>query len=407
MVSGLSNGRWQYVDFGTGSGLTYLMAVNGTDTPRLYDGSTWSTTAITGVTQANLIHVEAHKRRLWFVEKNTFNAWYLPVNSIAGAASLFDLSPNFTRGGSLMAMATWTLDGGYGMDDHAVFISTEGEVAVYRGTDPSTAANWQLVGVYNQGSPIGRRCYLKYGGDLLLLTRDGVMPLSSSLVSSRTSQKTALSDKIQQSVAEAVVLYGASFGWEMELFPGQNMLLVNIPVAQGIQQQFVMNTITGAWANFSGWPANCWCLHRDEIYFGANTYVGKAWKTQADNGANIVAPALGAFNYFGSSSALKNWRLTRPLLAADGPIGVILGLVTDFDTTAPQGVPSFAASGAGLWDVAQWDAALWGGTAVIKKEWQTVYGLGYCAAIYLIVTSNAAACTWPATDFVYEGGGIL
>jgi hypothetical protein len=40
-----------------------------------------------------------------------------------------------------------------------------------------------------------------------------------------------------------------------------------------------------------------------------------------------------------------------------------------------------------------------------QEEWQTVYGR-VCAAIYLIVTAMRRH-TWPATDFVYEGGGIL
>ena len=53
--------------------------------------------------------------------------------AVAGAASMFDLGQIFTEGGYLMAMATWTVDAGYGVDDLAVFITSEGEVAVYRG----------------------------------------------------------------------------------------------------------------------------------------------------------------------------------------------------------------------------------------------------------------------------------
>ena len=40
VVSGLTNARWQFANFGTPGG-QYLYAVNGVDKPRLYDGSTW------------------------------------------------------------------------------------------------------------------------------------------------------------------------------------------------------------------------------------------------------------------------------------------------------------------------------------------------------------------------------
>ncbi len=81
-------------------------------------------------------------------------------------------------------------------------------------------------------------------------------------------------------------------------YPNGTMLILNVPVAVGIQQQYVMNTITKQWCNFTGWPANCWELYADAPYFGANGYIGKAWTTQADAGQNINCNALQAFNYF-------------------------------------------------------------------------------------------------------------
>lgn len=80
-VSGLTGEDWAWVQFTT-SGGTFLRLCNGLDTPRVYDGSTWGTSpAITGVTAANLSHVWSFKNRLFFVEKNTLNAWYLSVGT--------------------------------------------------------------------------------------------------------------------------------------------------------------------------------------------------------------------------------------------------------------------------------------------------------------------------------------
>jgi hypothetical protein len=57
-----------------------------------------------------------------------------------------------------------------------VFVTDQGEVMVYRGTDPSSASTWALIGIWIVGAPIGNRCLMKYGGDLLVLTLDGLDP---------------------------------------------------------------------------------------------------------------------------------------------------------------------------------------------------------------------------------------
>jgi hypothetical protein len=48
-----------------------------------------------------------------------------------------------------MAMGTWTLDAGYGVDDYAVFITNNGEAIVYKGSDPSDPNDWSLIGYGN------------------------------------------------------------------------------------------------------------------------------------------------------------------------------------------------------------------------------------------------------------------
>lgn len=54
-----------------------------------------------------------------------------------------------------MAAETWTLDSGEGLDDYLVVTTSEGQVGVFRGTDPTSVATWGLVGVWNLGEPIG------------------------------------------------------------------------------------------------------------------------------------------------------------------------------------------------------------------------------------------------------------
>lgn len=42
LITGLTNSRWQWVNF-SNAGAEYLFAVNGADSPRIYDGTTWHT----------------------------------------------------------------------------------------------------------------------------------------------------------------------------------------------------------------------------------------------------------------------------------------------------------------------------------------------------------------------------
>jgi len=101
-VSSLTGGDWVSAQFATAGGV-FLRLVNGKDTSRVYDGSTFNTTpAITGVSSNTLSYVWAFKNRLWFVQKDTLNAAYLDaVDAIGGGASLFPLGGVLQLGGSL------------------------------------------------------------------------------------------------------------------------------------------------------------------------------------------------------------------------------------------------------------------------------------------------------------------
>ena len=408
----LSSDKWQHTNFGTAGG-NFLYMVNGADKPRLYDGAAWvavdgaSVPAITGVTTTLLINVAVFKSRLWFIEKSSLRVWYLPTLSVGGLAASIDFSGLFNRGGYLMAMGDWSLDAGYGMDDYAVFVTSEGQVAVYKGTDPASAATWSLIGIYDIGAPIGRRCLAKYAGDMTVICKDGLAPLSKALMSSRVNSQEMLTDNILHIMSDYTTSYGAVFGWETTLFPQENMLIVNVPTSTTAAYQLVMNTISGAWSRFLGWNAACFELHGDLIYFGSNGVVCKAWNTQTDNGTNINFEGQQSFNYFGNTAQLKQVQMLRPIIATDGSPGILLGVNTDFDTTTPSGIPSFTASTSSVWDTALWDAAFWGGGLSIKKDWQTAFGMGYCISAHMTGSINNAKLRWISTDYLVSGGGVI
>lgn len=413
-VSGMNSNRWQVTNMATTGG-KYMYMVNGNDKPLLYDGAAWvsvdaaSTPAITGVTTTKLVHVNVFQRRLWFTEIDSFNIWYLAVDTVGGAATKFDLSAIFGRGGYLMAMGTWTIDAGYGMDDHAVFISSQGEIAVYKGYDPASISTWALVGVYWVGSPIGRRCFVKMGSELLIICQDGLMPLSKALTTVRVNNKLAITDKIQQATSSAISLYGGNFGWELQPFPKENMLILNVPISTATNHQYVMNTITGSWCRFTGWDAICWEQFNDDIYFGTTGKVCKAWNGQLDGVSNILAECLQAFSAFGYPARQKHFKLTRPIIAVDGAdanaFGLSIGINVEYSQTPPAGWPTFATGSYSLWDSAIWDSSMWvGGYSPAKQDWLTCPAVGYNAALHMKVANRITDLNWINTDFIFEVG---
>lgn len=410
--SALTNARWQHVNFATTAG-QFLQAANGADKIRLWDGATWesqdaaSAHAITGVTTSNIIHLAVHKNRVWMVEKNTLTAWYLPTDAIGGAANAFRLNGVARKGGYLVAIDTWTLDSGNGPDDYWVAVTSEGEVIVYKGTDVSSATTWTLVGVWALGQPLGRRPFMKWAGDLLIITKEGVFPLSKALIGEQVDPKVALTDKIVEAMKDAGALYGANFGWQLLHYPGATMLMLNVPVNTGSgQHQYVMNTITGAWARFKAWTANCWALLNGEPYFGGDGFVAKCWGVFDDEGTNITGNAKSSFNYFRMGRVKKQWTMARPIIASNGMPAIAVGLNVDYDDSEPTATLSFSPTSYAVWDSAVWDVGVWGGGLSVNRNWLSVTGIGVCAATRLKVQCMGIEVRWQSTDHLYKPAAV-
>ncbi len=412
VVTALTNARWQFINVANAAG-NWFMAVNGVDKLLLYDGTTWekvdggSAHAITGVTTSTLVNIYGFKHRVWFIQKNTLDLWYLGTDAISGAATKFSLAGVCKKGGYLVGINSWTIDAGEGVDDYLVFMTSQGELIAYKGTDPASATTWALHGVWELGAPIGYRCFTKYSGDLLIICQDGVQPLSGALQSSRVNPRVSLTNKIQYATSAAISSYSANFGWQLLNFPKENMLFLNVPISVGSQQQFVMNNITRAWCNFTGWAANCWELFQDNPYFGGNGVVCQAWNTNADNGTNINAVGAQAYSYFGARGTQKRWTLSRPIIQANGLPSIQSGLDIDFDEeqVTPIAVQAFAPDSA--WDTSLWDAGIWGGSLSVYKYWQGINGIGFAASYRIQGASNGVETRWLGTDFVFEKGGVL
>ncbi len=407
-ITGLTNAQWQWVNFSTAGG-DFLVACNGADAVRNYDGSSWTTPTLTGApgTPAGSDFDNAHvfKERLFFVEKNSMSYWVLNVKSIAGTATEVPLGSFTVKGGHIVAQSSWTLDGGAGIDDLLVTITSNGEVLVFQGTDPTDATNWAMTGRFSLGRPAGKRCFEKISGDLLVLTEDGYVSLGRALLSGRAQPKEATSDKIRGAVAEVMNLYRDNFGWQAILFPKAALIIVNVPIIEGsLYHQHVFSLTAKAWSRFTGIEAAAWGFLSDDLYWGGNGKVYKFWSGGTDDGADIVTDVQQAFDYFRSAGRVKRFSQIRPILEADGSMSPSLGISVDFVVSDPKGTALFSADNTSLWDESVWDEAPWAAGPAIQARWQAASGVGMSAGLRMKLNTNNIQVKWHSTDFVYEIG---
>jgi hypothetical protein len=390
--TGRSSNRNQYINFTPAGGANYLAMVNGSDPYTVFNGTAWSQPVVTGVSSSTFINIANHKRRMWFVQENSTSTWFLGTDSIQGAAVQLDLGSIIMKGGYVVAIGTWTIDGGLGPDDYWVAVTSRGELVMYKGTDPTNASAWAIVGVFSFPPPLGFRCFCDVGSDLWMISLEGIIPVSQGLPFDPSAiRSVAITNRIQNAMLLAGASYQNNFGWEMITFPAQALAFLNVPVAtNGMQQQYVTNMITGAWCQFVGWNANCFALFNDLLYFGDNSgSVQQAYTGIADQVSPIIADMKCAFNYFGNPGKLKRMTMARPFLVTSGQITPTLSVDADFADNSPSTPVSSISTAGALYDVSLYDSSFYAAGNSTLINWLSTEGLGTALALRMKVNVGA------------------
>ena len=403
--SGQSSGNYTASQLANASG-DYLIAVNDAgDAPLRFDGTTWTTLnagQITGppgstvVAGANLTHVCKYRNRWFFIEGNSMNAWYLPLNAIQGALSMIPLSGAASKGGKLLFCASWSIDAGDGIDDKIVFATDQGELLIFTGSNPADAANWRQEGRYEVSAPLGKNAYMLVGGDLLIATVDGIVPTSGAITKSRAELELAAITRNIRPMWREEVLDKREHHWTMCNWPEYGGHFVTWPGGKpGKQYCAVVNSATGAWCRFVGWDAMCFIRMRGDMFFG--TQKGKimqADRTGYDNGMPYVATMVGGWNVFNSPAQTVTWRQARLSFSsrAAEPFNPQIAACVDYIVSIPTPPPAGPDPGLlDLWDEGLWDTALWDAgeappAAKRNTLWVSVGMTGYSHAPIVQVT---------------------
>lgn len=416
------------VNFTVPGGNYLIIASPRTGDAVTFNGTVFAALAVTGVLASALSFVTSFKNRLWFLQRDSMSAWYLPVSQIGGAALEFPLGQIFRKGGKVVACASWTLDGGAGIDDLLVFLTDNGELAVYRGTDPSNAATFALVGVYSVSRPLGFNPLTKFGGDLLILTVEGLFPLSKVVGATAAQKSDAITNRIAPLFMEAAKLYGTYALWSVTLYNEEGLLIVNVPTSDNLVSghayptctlsfQYVMNLQTGAWCKFSGWDLGHLAVYQRELY-GAGCYmVYKLLVGTIDINPNYLVsqrtsyPITGevhqAYSYLGGG-ANKQIKLVKMLTSSEDKVSIGLGVSVDFKRTYAFEYENNTAGGAALWDLAVWDTGTWGATTQVEATWRSIAAYEATAFSLHIRTETASSgLRWSASTILYSVNGLL
>lgn len=415
VVSGLNSARWQYTNFTPAGGTTVIQLVNGVDTLRMYNGTSWTIPAITGLpgglTTAAIRNIHAQKRRLWYVMGDGVGggstlAAFMPTDAITGPiAGTIDLGANWSKGGELIAISDWTVDGGNGPQDYMCFFSSRGQVSIFSGVDPTDADTWTFAGAFDQSPPVSLRCCYKIGSDVAVITQQGVIPLSQSLPFEPAAERSvAITARIQNAMAVAADNGMDLFGWNLISFAPQTLVILNVPqVENSTQVQFVMNALTGAWCQFTGWNANNFEIYNNELFFGGNVGdVNRCFVGSTDFLEPILADMQCAYNYFEAPGRTKRMTMVQPFITAGQSVEPFISVDADFQIQAVT-APVTIFNGGALWDLAIWDQDVWFGQLIQTTSWLSTQALGHALAVHLTmnIASSASGAAFGVFDFSF------
>lgn len=395
------------------AGSQFLIGCTGADVPFNYDGTTWANCVMTGagVVPAQLNFVLTFKARLYFLQTGLPGFFYLPVGQIQGALAYFDLAQVALLGGSIVAMAGFSMtDSGIGPNDYIIFATSEGEYIVYGGTDPTNAATWQLVGRYYGPAPVGRNCCVNVGSDVIFITLDGALPFSEIRKTQDTDQeRNAITSKLGSYLSD-LNIYVDTHGWQAVLYPRGKALVLNVPLSGSIAgdyNQFVQNTTTNAWTRYNGWNGLCWAVFNKRLYFG--TYNGRvmlADEGKDDDGADIKLDCKQAYNTFedgyGAGQYAKQFHFARLTVASEGTPPISGEISVDYIEDQPDYLSALDPGGGAVWDVALWDLAEWEVGEHTQYVTISLGKLGVAASLWLRASLNGTGLHWYSTKFIYE-----
>ena len=396
--------EWQHVVF-----KNRLFIVNGADAPQVYTGTGNFANAGftgTGLTASDAINIGAYRGRVYLVEKDTASVWYGAVGAVTGATTEFDLSDVFTRGGYLVAAGSYTNQVADTSQDLWMAVSSEGEVLLYTGSYPGDSA-WSIVARYFIAKPIGYRCLISYDSDTLILTRRGLIAVSS-LFQGDYVGNSGIARKVNKYIREAAEDRAGLDAWHCIYSADQRKLFLNMPLSATTSEQLVCNVDTGAWCQYTYAGSSApysFSNFGSEIYFGgAEARLYHAETGETDGVLSIPSDVLWAWNFFGRRGNYKRFVDARPLIVGSNVSGLGVKMERDFAVGAADS-PAVMGTSSTPWGSA-WGSP-WGGGTTATFDRYTLGSQGHSGALRVTATFKNVSLELNAVEVRFETGGQI
>jgi hypothetical protein len=265
-----------------------------------------------------------------------------------------------TRGGHLLFMSNWSIDAGDGIDDKLVVVTSEGEALVWTGNNPGDAANWRQEGRYFVGKPLGMNAHEQVGGDLFILTVEGVVPMNMVINKSPGEMELALVSRAVKRMWREEVAINTAYPWTIRRWDEYGGIFITLPGGRpGNQYCLAMNSATGAFARGVGLDALCFIRLHTDMYFGTQTGIVMRMESGGtDDGKPYVATLVGGWEMFQARTQTVHWRQARAVFStakSNEPFVPQLDATVDYVITIPPPPQPGPDPGPGdLWDEGKW-----------------------------------------------------
>lgn len=348
-----------------------------------------------------------HQNHVWFADTTNLAVYYLPLQQKSGEVKYLPLNALFKRGGTVRAIFSWTVDGGDGMDDKLVIFSSNGECAIYSGTDPDS--DYSLVGVFRFDSPMSKHCVTQYGGELYVLISTGLVPMST-LMRAQVEHLGQTDRDVYTAFSDNSRRFRDLAGWQAFIDPSTSRIICNMPQGGANRyQQLVRFMPTQYWTSWSAIPARSFGWLNNVLYLGDDS--GNLFASDPayldDDGMAIKVDVQLAWSNF-KTPGVKQFKMVKAYIITDGAPKPAIDIQVDYQTNPPQNQPelTFTNTG-GEWDVADWDTTDWAAGATMIAKWSGVGRLGTVGAFRMQALIKGCEFSFSGADILYETGSVM
>jgi hypothetical protein len=293
------------------------------------------------------------------------------------------------------------------------------------------------VGRYDLAPPLGKNAVMRAGGELLIATTEGIIPISSAITKDVAALALAAITRSIEPEWKKEVL-ARNLPWDMLKWPTYNMAIVALPTeassgtggfdtgfdggfdvgtepATGPAPYcFVVNVQTGGWTKYTNWNTRCLGLFEDWAYFGTTAgTVMKAEVSGSDDGQPYECAVVWQFDHLGDIGPTHLVQQLRTTFLASVPFTPRASLSTNYVIKLPAAPPAAAGNPSGSeWDVGLWDVAVWDaqGEKTVTTHWTSAGRTGFCVAPQVQVTCGqllAPDAELISLEVTFEHGALV